>query len=156
MFRERSSRTDGAVVDNIQKSIFAVLGVSAFATLIIPSGDSFAPPKEAVNPAQSESAEILAPAADSPSPDEAGEAPDEFASQDGELEAPDEVANFGQPMMDATPLGDSNNFSSNESPQANLPAGALDNVPPAYAAAPSAQYAGSVTNAPIVTNQPVE
>ena len=145
----------GVVVDNIQKSIFAVLGFAGFVALIIPDGDSFAPPPQQQLQPQIQPTETPPPALEQPA--EESETPnDEFASQDGELEAPDDLATFGQPMIDASAPGEANNNASYESQQTNLPAGAFSNQPVPVAAGSGGQYVTGPTNAPIVTNQPVQ
>jgi hypothetical protein len=137
-------------VDNIQKSIFAVLGFAAFIALIIPNGDKIAPPAQQATP-QIQPSEMIQPAPEQPV-DESDTPSDEFASQDGELEAPDDLAAFGQPMIDASAPGEANN----QSEQTNLPAGALSNQPVPMDAAPGGQYVTGPTNAPLITNHPIQ
>lgn len=138
-------------MDNIQKSIIAVLAIAAFATLIVPSGTSFQPKQPEVAPVAD--APDIAPVAPPPST-EPEEASDEYASDDGDLGGPDEYESFGQPMNDARPLG-SGPGNGTESPQSNLPAGAFDLPQNSGANYGNAGFAGP-TNAPVVTNQPAE
>ena len=140
-------------MDNIQKSIFAVLGLSAFVTMIIPTGDSFSPTPQQTTP----QIEAVSPASAPPPSDPDVVVSDEYASQDGEVEAPDEFESFGQPMNDARPLGmSSDSPPQSESPQSNLPTNAFDNSNSNMAGSQAAPIYAGPTNAPIVTNQPVE
>jgi hypothetical protein len=135
-------------VDNIQKSVVAVLCVAAFAALIIPSGISFNADKQVAPEATvvvPQTQAVQAPVETSE------EASDEYASQDDAVEGPDEYETFGQPMNDALPLGASANLNQAESPQSNLPAGALNG-----SSTVGQNYADQVAGAPIRTNQPVE
>jgi hypothetical protein len=135
-------------VDNIQKSIVAVLCVAAFAALIVPSGTDF----ETTKPVAPEGP-VVAPqpqAAQAPT-ETPEEASDEYASQDDATEGPDEFETFGQPMNDALPLGAIANSNQAESQQSNLPAGALNG-----SSTVGQNYADQVAGAPIKTNQPVE
>jgi hypothetical protein len=90
----------GIIVDNIQKSILAVLGVAAFLTLVIPTGDDAVvkPPKPA------EQAPSPPPPAPASQPQNDVDPDGEYASQEENAAEPDEYANFGQPMMDASPV----------------------------------------------------
>jgi hypothetical protein len=116
-------------VDNIQKSILAVLGIAAFATLIVPGSDDSV--IESPKPAKSAKVDVPPPpAAPAPEPDPDGE----YASQDGEVEQPDEYASFGQPMMDASPIdqgpvGQGDYASSNQAPSRERPRGGVDVTP---------------------------
>ncbi len=135
-------------MDNIQKSIVAVLCVAAFAALIVPSGTDF----ETTKPVAPEGP-VVAPqpqAAQAPT-ETPEEASDEYASQDDATEGPDEFETFGQPMNDALPLGAIANSNQAESQQSNLPAGALNG-----SSTVGQNYADQVAGAPIKTNQPVE
>ena len=138
-------------MDNIQKSVVAVLCVAVFAALIIPSESS-------VKTEQASAPEAPVPTPQPVVAQETADAPaegDEFAEQE-EAEFPDEFETFGQPMNDAQPLGTNSNSSETQSQQTNLPAGALNgqsaNVGQNYAD----QVAAGSTDAPIRTNQPVE
>lgn len=135
-------------MDNIQKSIVAVLCVAAFAALIVPSGTSFETNKPVAPepPVAAPQAEAAQDPVETPE-----EASDEYASQDEAAEGPDEFETFGQPMNDALPLGASANSNQAESPQSNLPAGALSG-----SSTVGQNYADQVAGAAIRTNQPVE
>ena len=134
-------------MDNIQKSVIAVLCVAAFAALIIPSGNSFdsKPTVAPVEPAIAPQPDIVA--VETPS-EEGDEDSDEYASEDEGVEEQDEFATFGQPMNDAMPLGSNGNSGNVESAQTNLPAGAFDGSQPA-APPQQGQY---VAGAQVTTN----
>ena len=142
-------------MDNIQKSIVAVLGFAGFVALIIPDGDSFAPPPQQQAQPQIQPNEAPPPALEQPI--DGNETPnDEFASPDGEIEATDDLATFGQPMIDASAPGEPNNNAVNQSEQTNLPAGAFSNQQVPMAGGAGGQYIAGPTNAPMITNQPVQ
>ncbi|MEQ1551546.1 hypothetical protein [Sphingorhabdus sp.] len=138
-------------MDNIQKSVVAVLCVAAFAALIIPSASSFKT-DQASAPAAPESAPKPVNAQETAVAPEEG---DEFALQDETDEGPDEFETFGQPMNDAQPLGVGSDSIKQDSPQRNLPEGALSTsstVGENYAD----QFAAGSNDVAIRTNQPVE
>ncbi len=112
------------IVDNIQKSIAAVLGIAALLVLIIPGGD---PVVEQPKPA--EQAPAPPPPPPPAQPEDDVDPSGEYASQDGEMAEPDEYASFGQPMMDASPVNPGTADQQyapapqfQASPQANAPA----------------------------------
>jgi hypothetical protein len=118
-------------VDNIQKSILAVLGIAAFATLIVPgSDDAVTESPKPVEPAKVDSPPPPVTPAPATEPDPDGE----YASQEGDLAEPDEYASFGQPMMDASPmdqgpLGQGEYASSNQAQSRERPRGGVDVTP---------------------------
>lgn len=123
-------------MDNIQKSILAVLGIAAFATLIVPDGDSFNPDK------RNKPARVAKDAPPKPKPDPAplpdgSEDDGEFASQD-DGEQDDELAAFGQPMNDARPFGDEDGGYPTAPPQASVQPRETD-TPAPNSAVPSGQ-----------------
>jgi hypothetical protein len=108
LFIRFSIKPIGIAMDNIQKSIAAVLGVAAFVTLLIPSADgtsSNAAP-QVPPPAATVEAKVPPPSNPQPADSDNGNANDDNASQDdGSDGEADEYAEFGQPMNDAAPLG---------------------------------------------------
>lgn len=104
-------------MDNIQRSVISVLGVACFVALIIPSNNPVAPPAAAP--------QEQAPPLQTVNPD-AAPLPENVEEEVGaenatdELQLPDELATFGQPMSDAMPLGESNNPSNENEAQTGL------------------------------------
>ena len=138
-------------MDNIQKSVVAVLCVAAFAAFIIPSESSFKT-DQASSPEAPETGPKPVNAQETA---DAPEDSDEVAAQDEADEGPDEFETFGQPMNDAKPLGVGSDSSNQDSPQRNLPEGALSgssSVGENYAD----QIAAGSNDVAIRTNQPVE
>lgn len=138
-------------MDNIQKSVVAVLCVAAFAAFIIPSESSFKTDQASAPEAPESAPKTVSARETADAPEDSGEA----ASENETDEGPDEFETFGQPMNDAKPLGVGSDSSNQDSPQRNLPEGALSgssSVGENYAD----QIAAGSNDVAIRTNQPVE
>ncbi len=87
-------------MNNILKVLLGVLAISGFAVMIMPSGDPLAAPEQTEQPAIPVVEPTDLPTV-APAPTQAEESVDESESPE------EDYSSFGQPMMDAAPLGGS-------------------------------------------------
>jgi hypothetical protein len=88
-------------MNNILKVLIGVLAISGFAVIIMPDGD----PLAATDPSAQAEIPVVAPTTlpeVAPAPSE-GEG--EASSDEGDVIEDEDYSGFGQPMMDAAPLG---------------------------------------------------
>lgn len=128
-------------MDNIQKSIIAVLGFAGFVALVLPDSVPFSSSQNEAVENKTSNVNVPAPGSEDvtpPTPDaeqiEGGEA--DLVDSDDE---PDEFDSFGNPMDDAEPLGSSgddygetqSNASVTNLPNQNVPTQAIVSGPDA-------------------------
>lgn len=112
-------------MDNIQKLILGVLGISGMIAMLVPSSASLAPPAaEAVAPPAA--AEIIEPAAT-----EEEAIPEEEIAEESEM-TDEDVFMMGEPAIDGNPLqgGQSNNDAPPAAAAQFVPAPSFDYIQP--------------------------
>jgi hypothetical protein len=137
MYRVRYTKS-GLIMDNIQKLVFGVLGISGLLAMLTPSNLAVPQPATAVEAPQ--------PLVESPNPDGEAPLPDDEIGEGEEID--DDPFAIGEPSIDGMPIGqqfDGNQRDPDEGPQnegnqpqytipdyGNQPAQSYSSAPPTY------------------------